>query len=253
MLEEALILLRQMGDQASTALMLRHLGEVERRQGNAERAEALFAEALMLFRELGLSQEIAATLLIVGDVIRRSDMGSRPETLDRAIECFTEALALFRERQDRRGIASALLAIAACARDRGESARAVTLAEEALNLSRGLSDEVGIAEALNALGDSVRMLGNEGRALTGSDSAVAGLAAVAVPAGRLDRAIAFDLTRREREILGLLAQRLTNPEIAERLFISAKTAENHVTNILGKLGAANRREAAAIAVRHALV
>ena len=50
---------------------------------------------------------------------------------------------------------------------------------------------------------------------------------------------AFDLTRREREILGLLTQRLTDPEIAEALFISRKTAGHHVSNILSKLGAAN--------------
>jgi DNA-binding NarL/FixJ family response regulator len=61
------------------------------------------------------------------------------------------------------------------------------------------------------------------------------------------------LTRREREVLTLLCQRLTDPEIAERLFISPKTAGHHVSNILGKLGAANRREAVAIATRHALV
>lgn len=63
---------------------------------------------------------------------------------------------------------------------------------------------------------------------------------------------AFDLTRREREILGLLCQRLTNPEIAAALFISPITARNHVANVLAKLGAANRREAAAIAARYAL-
>ena len=61
------------------------------------------------------------------------------------------------------------------------------------------------------------------------------------------------LTRREREILVLLTERLTDPEISERLFITAKTASNHVANILSKLGAANRREAAAIAVRHGWV
>jgi DNA-binding CsgD family transcriptional regulator len=61
------------------------------------------------------------------------------------------------------------------------------------------------------------------------------------------------LTFREQEVLALLCQRLTDPEIAARLFISPKTAGHHVSNILGKLGVANRREAAAIAVRRGLV
>jgi predicted ATPase/DNA-binding CsgD family transcriptional regulator len=61
-----------------------------------------------------------------------------------------------------------------------------------------------------------------------------------------------DLTRREREVLDLLCQRLTDPEIAERLYLSPRTASKHVANILGKLGAANRREVAAIAARHGL-
>jgi predicted ATPase/DNA-binding CsgD family transcriptional regulator len=62
-----------------------------------------------------------------------------------------------------------------------------------------------------------------------------------------------DLTFREQEVLALLCQRLTDAEIAARLFISAKTVGKHVSNILGKLGTSNRREAAAIAVRRALV
>jgi predicted ATPase/DNA-binding CsgD family transcriptional regulator len=61
------------------------------------------------------------------------------------------------------------------------------------------------------------------------------------------------LTFREQEVLMLLCQRLTDAEIAQRLFLSPRTASRHVGNILGKLGAANRREAAAIAVRRHLV
>jgi two-component system, NarL family, response regulator LiaR len=63
----------------------------------------------------------------------------------------------------------------------------------------------------------------------------------------------IDLTRREQEVLDLLCQRLSNPEIADRLYIGTRTVEFHVTNVIGKLGAENRREAAAIAVRLGLV
>jgi DNA-binding NarL/FixJ family response regulator len=51
------------------------------------------------------------------------------------------------------------------------------------------------------------------------------------------------LTSREREVLDLLIEGLTNPEIAKRLFISPSTAKVHVRNILKKLGVRNRLQA----------
>jgi DNA-binding NarL/FixJ family response regulator len=60
------------------------------------------------------------------------------------------------------------------------------------------------------------------------------------------------LTRRERQVLALLAQGASNRAIAERLVITERTAEIHVSNILGKLGATSRTQAATYALGHGL-
>jgi DNA-binding NarL/FixJ family response regulator len=52
------------------------------------------------------------------------------------------------------------------------------------------------------------------------------------------------LTPREREVAGLIAEGLTNAELAQRLYISKKTAAVHVSNILGKLGLSSRTQVA---------
>jgi DNA-binding CsgD family transcriptional regulator len=73
------------------------------------------------------------------------------------------------------------------------------------------------------------------------------------PAGRsaepVDELARFGLTDREREVLLLVAAGHSNPEIAKALFISAKTASVHVSNILAKLGVSGRVEAAAVVHR----
>jgi NarL family two-component system response regulator LiaR len=61
------------------------------------------------------------------------------------------------------------------------------------------------------------------------------------------------LTRREQEVLALLVKGLSNPEIAERLFISRATVKVHVSNLLAKLGVASRAEAISLAIQNKLV
>lgn len=61
------------------------------------------------------------------------------------------------------------------------------------------------------------------------------------------------LTRREKEVLGLIARGLSNREIGEHLFISEKTVKTHVVNLLGKLSVSSRTQAALWAKENGIV
>jgi DNA-binding CsgD family transcriptional regulator/tetratricopeptide (TPR) repeat protein len=95
---------------------------------------------------------------------------------------------------------------------------------------------------------TLRLASTAGIALEG----VGGGAGLVVPAGGIagsaasdaDAAATAELTARERQVLELIAEGLSNRQIGERLFISGKTASVHVSAILRKLGAATRTEAA---------
>jgi ATP/maltotriose-dependent transcriptional regulator MalT len=117
-----------------------------------------------------------------------------------------------------------------------------------LLLARALAEserEAAISEARAALA-GFEELG----AATDADKAAAFLRSLGVKAARAGPKGIGVLTKRELEVLGLLGEGLSNPDIAERLFLSRKTVEHHVASVLSKLGLSGRGEAAAYAVRH---
>ncbi len=125
--------------------------------------------------------------------------------------------------------AEALLAV------RGDRDRAAAALRAAASAASGLR--------AGPLADEIRGLALRARIPLDQDVDEAPVAAVP------DEGDAFGLTRREREVLALVALGRTNRQIAEVLFISDKTAGVHVSNILGKLGVSGRGEAAAVAHR----
>jgi DNA-binding CsgD family transcriptional regulator len=82
-----------------------------------------------------------------------------------------------------------------------------------------------------------------------ADAAAALLRELGVKAARTGPRNVGRLTKREQEVLALIGEGLSNPEIAGRLFLSRKTVEHHVARILSKLGLRGRAEAAAFAAR----
>jgi DNA-binding CsgD family transcriptional regulator len=115
-----------------------------------------------------------------------------------------------------------------------------------------------LAGILRATGDpaEARELGDRAREVAhrlGAQPLLDRLRSQGSSPSRADGPASDTLTAREAEILALVAEGRSNGEIGKQLFISAKTVSVHVSNILGKLGAAGRTEAAAIARRRGLL
>jgi non-specific serine/threonine protein kinase len=190
----------------------------------------------------------------------------RGET-EEATRLYWENLSRYQDLGDHRGIGGAIAGFAGIALQIGRKQEAVRL----LGAACAIGDEIGVAhlgnkglvERLDAMAragmqpaayktawDAGHALGREW-ALAKAES-IAGEVLKRHDAPLPDPLEGSGLTRREGEVLYLLARRLTDKEIAGALSISPRTAMNHVAHVIAKLGLANRRDVARWAREHGL-
>ena len=151
-------------------------------------------------------------------------------TLDGGVGRWREAVAAWRADGQRYQLAQALLGLATAAAGAGDRAAAGEAIEEAVAVAAALG-AAPLVEAADTLARRVGLRSADHPAPSGTEL----------------------LTAREREVLRLVAEGKSNSRIAERLYISPKTASVHVSRIIAKLEVNNRVEAAAVARRLGLL
>jgi predicted ATPase/DNA-binding CsgD family transcriptional regulator len=256
--EKALTLRRQLGNANGVAYSLWALATVALYEGHVTAAESHFHESLETFRNLGDRQGEAYVLHGLARVSRRS--GDDLQTL----RLFREVLTLRESLGERNETIECSEGIAAVVARRGHLEQAVRLLSATAALRAAISLAPWVAEqqereetlavARRTLTDAAFAAAwDAGQTLTREQAVAEALQLTEESGIRPRPAAPFNLTRRELEVIALLCQHLTDREIAERLYLSPKTASNHMNSILSKLGVSSRREAIALATRHGLV
>ncbi|MCD6057315.1 MAG: hypothetical protein K0R44_454 [Thermomicrobiales bacterium] len=272
--EEILSWWRSYGDHAMVGHALFHLGLVAYAREDRERTRVLCQEAVESF-------DAGQSCLDAIEPLHYLGLNAcAAEDFRAAAVFFAEALARLRVRRSRVDFAIGFADAATLAVARGDPVPATRLfgAADAIRREGGAPFPLPARIAYDCAADRARIeLGEAawsssyaaGEALSLDDAlleaegvvmpdAMASPTLIPSPyalqsGSSTPETLASMLTRRERDVLKLLCQRLTDPEIAEALYVSPRTASNHVANILAKLGVPNRREAAALAARHGLV
>jgi DNA-binding CsgD family transcriptional regulator len=194
------------GDEWAVALSRYFLGRVAVECGNLARAATLFAAALPILRDAGQQESLVRCLSGVAMLAVATDRPHEAARLFAAVTAMAQVMGLAFDLPEQRAFAHAI----AWARERlGEPAF-----DAAWAAGRTLTREDAVSEALELVS-----------------------AAISTPLPAL--------TRRETEILRLLAEDLPDAGIAEALFLSVRTVEWHVSNIITKLGVRSRAAAAA--------
>jgi len=119
-------------------------------------------------------------------------------------------------------------------------------------LENGATGYVLKDEALETLADAIRAAARGESWLSPAVAQQVVRRAVGKPPAEPHEPPPLPLTPRETEVLCLLAQGLNNATIAERLVVTKRTVQNHVSNVYGKLGVTTRTQAALVAIRHGI-
>ncbi len=159
---------------------------------------------------------------------------------EQEVEAWADAVAACRAMNEPLPLAYALLRHAETLTGQGQTETAATSAREALELATMMG-------AVPTLDDIQALIRRARLSVTAREQPKP------VTAHVPDELERFGLTAREAEVLRLVADGLSNTQIAEQLVISRKTASVHVSNILAKLGVSTRVQAAAVAHRRGLV
>jgi predicted ATPase/DNA-binding SARP family transcriptional activator/DNA-binding CsgD family transcriptional regulator len=259
--QEALARRRALGDDLGVATTLGNLGALAYRRSDYAQARDYFEQSLAANRVV---EDIGSSLIALNNLgstlIAQGDWSS-------ALPHFLEGLKIAHELGEREITLSCLGGLGEVASGQKQLERAVLLdaASEAMREAIGQTlhpddqerqDRYRI-ELRSDVGDAFERLWQEGKAMTPARAVEYALAmeepASSTPEPTGQKSTAGVVSRREREVVALIARGLTNRQIAEELTIAERTADTHVSNILSKLGLTSRAQIAAWAVTNGLV
>jgi len=267
LLEEGLALSRELGAKEGIADYFFLSGQLALSQGHTATARSLIEQSLVLYREIGDRVGIAESLFLLARVeVRLGDYVA-------ARALYEQSLAIVKDGNYRWDIAFYLEGIAGVVAAQGELAWAAQLWGAAESRREAMTSplppveradyERAVATARTQCGEKAFAAAwTEGRTMT-PEQALAAKGQVTIPAlipaepssahpTMTPASYPAGLTAREVEVLRLVAQGLTNEQVAEQLVISPRTVNTHLTAIFSKIGVSSRGAATRYALEHHL-
>jgi DNA-binding CsgD family transcriptional regulator len=238
LIEEALAQHRALEHHFGVAIRTAEVGLIDQINGRTAQAASRYAESLRLLRVAGDAMSVALPLAGLVGLAASTGLHHWAARVSGMLEAIRDRIGV----GGRHGPPAVWYPV----REQGEEAARTALGTDAYTAAFGegrrlpqveaLQEAIGLAEAIAS-----------GRAPAQDPVSPPAPAETAVPS--MDTIAAIGLSPRELDVLRLIAQRWTDPEIAEALFVSPRTVNAHVRSIFSKLEVANRREAAALATR----